>query len=623
MSEGYWGRFWRGVFRPAGSHMTARVLTKMLLASLRLQPIAILAQFAGMTSLTAVFWNSDLSRLFLVIWYCFGMAQIALSVRFLRYFWRDRNRVARIRLWIRRWTALAVAAGVIWGVAGPSMMLPLSGISQVVTVAVVVAVTFASWPVYSCWLPSLTAFTLLSLTPMMITFAVQFSISQALMVLVLVVSSGFILYSGRKLNEMVMSSILTDDKNQRLVDRLKNEINRAERARRQAEAISERRSRFFAAANHDIRQPLQAMGIYLDLLRRRASAQQKPIVDQLIHTSESISTLVESVLTVTRMEFGRLDMHPETIEVPGFLTELANECRPIAEKKGLRLRVVADVATVNTDPLLFKRAIKNLVSNAIVYSRPEAPVPEIVLAARVRQDTLTVAVYDCGPGLSNDDKERIFHTFFRGSAGKQNPGGGFGLGLSIVKGIATQLGATLTVASRLGRGSVFRFALPLHRQALPAKAQTPELESEKGNFTWPKRVVLLDDNTLVAQAVGALLEGHGVEVTTFTSPSHLMANEAYPTLFSDVDVLITDFNLGEGELDGLEVASAVYSELAQTDHQPDMVLLTAVSRDLIETRWHELIAQGDTNGMAFPTVLQKPVSDASLARALQAANERT
>ena len=171
MSEGYWGRFWRGVFRPAGSHMTARVLTKMLLASLRLQPIAILAQFAGMTSLTAVFWNSDLSRLFLVIWYCFGMAQIALSVRFLRYFWRDRNRVARIRLWIRRWTALAVAAGVIWGVAGPSMMLPLSGISQVVTVAVVVAVTFASWPVYSCWLPSLTAFTLLSLTPMMITFA--------------------------------------------------------------------------------------------------------------------------------------------------------------------------------------------------------------------------------------------------------------------------------------------------------------------------------------------------------------------------------------------------------------------------------------------------------------------
>lgn len=102
-----------------------------------------------------------------------------------------------------------------------------------------------------------------------------------------------------------------------------------------------------------------------------------------------------------------------------------------------------------------------------------------------------------------------------------------------------------------------------------------------------------------------------------------MANEAYPTLFSDVDVLITDFNLGEGELDGLEVASAVYSELAQTDHQPDMVLLTAVSRDLIETRWHELIAQGDTNGMAFPTVLQKPVSDASLARALQAANERT
>ena len=349
MSESFWKRAYRAVFRPSASHMTGRMISKMILTSLKLHPVALLAQFAGMTSLVATFWQSEVSRVFLLVWYAFGLAQIYFALRYVRYFWQDRDRVARIRIWVRRWTALAIAAGIIWGVAGPSLMLPRSGISQVVTVAVVVAVTFASWPVYSCWLPSLTGFTLLSLIPLMVTFAVQFGISEALMVLVMIVSCAFILYSGRKLNEMVLASILTDDKNRRLVERLKVEVNQSENARRQAEHLSERRSRFFAAANHDIRQPLQAMGIYLDLLRRRSTPATAPIVEELVHTSESISTLVEQVLTVTRMEFGRLDLHPEVIALPEFLEELVQECRPIAEKRGLSVRYASVHVSITTD----------------------------------------------------------------------------------------------------------------------------------------------------------------------------------------------------------------------------------------------------------------------------------
>lgn len=360
MSESFWKRAYRAVFRPSASHMTGRMISKMILTSLKLHPVALLAQFAGMTSLVATFWQSEVSRVFLLVWYAFGLAQIYFALRYVRYFWQDRDRVARIRIWVRRWTALAIAAGIIWGVAGPSLMLPLSGISQVVTVAVVVAVTFASWPVYSCWLPSLTGFTLLSLIPLMVTFAVQFGISEALMVLVMIVSCAFILYSGRKLNEMVLASILTDDKNRRLVERLKVEVNQSEKARRQAEHLSERRSRFFAAANHDIRQPLQAMGIYLDLLRRRSTPATAPIVEELVHTSESISTLVEQVLTVTRMEFGRLDLHPEVIALPEFLEELVQECRPIAEKRGLSVRFASVPVSITTDRLMLKRALKNL-----------------------------------------------------------------------------------------------------------------------------------------------------------------------------------------------------------------------------------------------------------------------
>ena len=456
-------RFLRAFFMTSTvHHITAGTLAKLILSSLKLFPVALTAQFTGMASLTAVYWQSGVSEVFLTVWFCCGLIQIWLSLRYVRLFWRDANREANIRKWIRRWTALAVSAGIIWGVAGPTLMVPFQGAHQMITVATIVAVTFASWPVYSCWLPSLSAFTLCSLTPVIVAGAVQFGVSQTLIALIILVTTVFILYSGRKLNEMVVNSIITAAQNERLVERLRIEIARAEKARRQTEEESERRSKFFAAANHDIRQPLQAMGIYIDILGRRAPPQTVPVVKQLALSISAISTLVEQVLTVTRMEFGQMELHPEHVSVRELLEELAEECRPIAEKKGLRLRVSAPPVTILTDVTMVKRALKNLVSNAVAYSDPaKARVPEIVLGARRVESRLVIGVYDCGPGISAEDRSRIFGTFYRGAAGRAAPGSGYGLGLSIVRGIARQLGLELTLGSKPGRGSVFRLAFSI------------------------------------------------------------------------------------------------------------------------------------------------------------------
>ena len=274
----------------------------------------------------------------LLVWSFFGFAQLIASLAFVRSLWRDARRVERVRLWIRRWTILASCAGLLWGAAGAVIMVPLAGVQQLVAVAVIVAVTFASWPVYSCWMPSLTAYTLLSLTPMTISVAAQYGVSQAIMALVLITVTGFILYSGRRLNEMLLSSILNDDENQRLVQRLKVEVNRTEAARLKTQHESERRAQFFAAANHDLRQPLQAMGIFLEMLKRRSTPQTLPIVEQLGRTSSTISTLVEQVLEVT-IRFVRLRLHPEVIWLPELMEELSHDFTAIAAEKGLSFRV--------------------------------------------------------------------------------------------------------------------------------------------------------------------------------------------------------------------------------------------------------------------------------------------
>ncbi|MBP3437788.1 MAG: hybrid sensor histidine kinase/response regulator [Sutterella sp.] len=604
-------RFLRVFFMTSASrHITGRTLSKLILSSLKLFPVAVAAQLAGMFCLAGMFWSSEVSRFFLMFWFLCGLVQIWLSLRYVRSFWRDRDRVDRIRIWIRRWTALAVYAGIIWGVAGPAFLLPLSGISQVVTVAVVVAVTFASWPVYACWLPSLTTFTVLSLTPLVVAVAAQYRVSQLMIAIVILVSTIFILYSGRKLNELIVSAILTDAQNQRLVERLRVEISRAENARRTMQQESERRARFFAAANHDIRQPLQAMGIYLDILKRRATPQTAPVIEQLSITSSAISTLVEQVLTVTRMEFGQMELHPEHVSVPQLLKELADECRPIAEKKGLRLRVVSPPATLLTDVVSVKRALKNLVSNAIAYSEADAPVPEIVIGARRIGSKLTIGVYDCGPGISREDRERIFGTFYRGQAGKARPGSGFGLGLSIVRGIARQLAVKLSMSSHLGRGSVFRLTFNIDEAEQADKLEVPV---PAGGEILPVTgtVLLLEDNRFVRDAMQSMLEGWGATVIASGEPGEAFYEEAEAA--GNISVLVSDYNLGEDQPTGLEAGGVLEGRLGRP---LPMVLLTAVAGDLIEAEYRRGRREGGAVPAALPLIQQKPADGRALNEAI-------
>ncbi len=598
-------------FTTATHHITARTLSKLILSSIKLYPVALAAQLVGMIALVATFWSSEVNEYFISFWFVCGLISIWYSLRFVRRFWRDQDKVAHIRLWIRRWTTLAVAAGIVWGVGGPAFFVSLSGISQVVTVAVVVAVTFASWPVYSCWLPSLFTFTVLSVTPLSIAVAAQYGVSQGLIAIVIFLSLIFILYSGKKLNDLIVSAILTDSQNQRLVERLRVEISRAENARRKMQTESEHRAKFFAAANHDIRQPLQAMGIYLDILKRRSSPQTAPVIEQLSVTSAAISTLVEQVLTVTRMEFGQMDLHPEYVNVRELLNDLGDECRAIAEEKGLSIRVHSVNETILTDVTMVKRALKNLISNAIAYSDPTAPKPEIVLGARrVGKNRLSIGIYDCGHGIPKAERDRVFSTFYRGDAGREKPGSGYGLGLSIVRGIARQLGIEVTVGSIPGRGSVFRLLFNIAEVEQAEKLETkkealPDIVPINGT------IALLEDNRFVREAIENMLTSWGAKVISSGEPDDNFMQRVAEA--DDVKALVSDYNLGEELPTGLEAAGILEEKLG---HRLPMVLLTAVAADLIESDFRRGKLSGKTLPEAMPRILQKPADAATLNEAI-------
>lgn len=591
---------------------TARILSEQIHVSLRLLPVSLAGQIIGAVGIAARFWPL-VNHVMLVSWLVALTITVWLWARLRRRFLADTRREAHIREWLRQWMIQSVATGIVWGFAGVAFLITQDTMDIVVLVSVMVAVVFASWPAYSCWIPSLFAVMLLSLGPLTLGLTSALEIGQTALTVIVIVLICFVLYSGRRLSEVVVMAVTRDAQNERLVARLKSEKSRAESERRAVAAASERRAKFFAGANHDLRQPLQAMGIYLQILQMQSTPETKDVIAQLGATAQNISTLVEQLLEVSRIETGHLDVKMENVSVAELFAELAAEFAPVAASKGFFFLTRPLPLTVHTDPLFVKRILTNLITNAIRYSRK--PGSKIVLAARrLRNGRITIGVYDQGPGISEEDRHRIFEAFYRGEAGKHSETG-YGLGLSIVSGLAKRLGIPITVGSRLGRGSVFRLEFTSVKNAAADHAAdglplTTDLDMRGV-------VGILEDNDIVRNAVSAIIHSWGATVVSSREPSQefisRMVTEAQD---GNLAALLSDYNLGEGVMTGLEAIFAVRIGAARNF---PCVLLTAVSEDVIARAYRTLVLNPDNEGQAMPVILQKPAGAEALASALRRA----
>lgn len=591
---------------------TARILSEQIHVSLRLLPVSLAGQIIGALGIAARFWPL-VNHVMLVSWLVALTITVWLWARLRRRFLADTRREAHIREWLRQWMIQSVATGIVWGFAGVAFLITQDTMDIVVLVSVMVAVVFASWPAYSCWIPSLFAVMLLSLGPLTLGLTSALEIGQTALTVIVIVLICFVLYSGRRLSEVVVMAVTHDAQNERLVARLKSEKSRAESERRAVAAASERRAKFFAGANHDLRQPLQAMGIYLQILQMQSTPETKDVIAQLGATAQNISTLVEQLLEVSRIETGHLDVKMENVSVAELFAELAAEFAPVAASKGFFFLTRPLPLTVHTDPLFVKRILTNLITNAIRYSRK--PGSKIVLAARrLRNGRITIGVYDQGPGISEEDRHRIFEAFYRGEAGKHSETG-YGLGLSIVSGLAKRLGIPITVGSRLGRGSVFRLEFTSVKNAAADHAAdglplTTDLDMRGV-------VGILEDNDIVRNAVSAIIHSWGATVVSSREPSQefisRMVTEAQD---GNLAALLSDYNLGEGVMTGLEAIFAVRIGAARNF---PCVLLTAVSEDVIARAYRTLVLNPDNEGQAMPVILQKPAGAEALASALRRA----
>jgi len=226
----------------------------------------------------------------------------------------------------------------------------------------------------------------------------------------------------------------------------------------EAERANQAKSRFLAAASHDLRQPFQAMSLFHHILvSKLTDPQHLELAGKLGEALTAGNALLSALLDTSALEAGNVQPRVIECDVHEILSRLVTEIADQALERGLTLRAVPSSARVCSDPILLERMLRNLLVNALRYTEQGS----ILMGCRRRGDRLAIEVWDTGPGIPADQMTAIFEDFYRCGTDRRDSTGGLGLGLSIVRRTAHILDHPVTVHSRVGRGTVFSISVPL------------------------------------------------------------------------------------------------------------------------------------------------------------------
>jgi Na+/proline symporter/CheY-like chemotaxis protein len=343
-------------------------------------------------------------------------------------------------------------------------------------------------------------------------------------------------------------------------------------AKRGAEDANASKTRFLAAASHDILQPLNAARLYAtSLVERTRGTSETTLAENLDASLDAVEDILTTLLDISRLDSGAMKPQKTSFRLDDLLRQLALEFEPVAQERGLALAFLPTSLWVHTDRRLLRRLLQNLVSNAIKYT----PAGRVLVGVKRRGDRLKVEVWDTGLGIPESQQRAVFQEFQRLSEGAR-AARGVGLGLSIVERVGRVLELPIELRSRPGRGSVFSVTIPRAapepvRTVLPGPTRRPNAPLVHLS------VLAIDNEPAILDGMRILLTGWGCDVATATSlPEALVALTAPPAGMAVPEVIIADYHLDDGN--GLDAIAALRDAaganlpavLVTADHTPGL-----------------------------------------------------
>jgi signal transduction histidine kinase len=530
----------------------------------RQMPTSISGTMVGIAVIAAVFWPV-IDHLLLAFWALAMALNQGWRLKLYLDFRRTDIPLEQMPAHARRWMIGSGISGVIWSAANVLFFIPDSPLHQAILITSVFAIISVAVPLVASHTPSFRVFVIPVLGSMILRNLWEGDAIHFLMAFIVSAMMLGALAVGSRYHKVLTESLRQRFENEALAERLGRQNIELDQARVVAEQASRTKTRFFAAASHDLRQPLHAIGLFVDLLTSRArDPDEQRLVGNIQTSVAALEFLFDALLDISKIDAGAIRANVVHFEPRPLIERLRSDFEAEAGAKGLRLHLhdSAGDGQVHSDPLLVERILRNLVSNAIRYTERGG----VLVALRRRGDRLHVEVWDTGIGIAADHQEAIFEEFFQLGNPERSQDKGLGLGLSIVRRLCQLLDLPISIRSRPGRGSRFRVSLPLGDATRPVPAAEPSERS--GDFAG-RLILMVNDDASVREGMTTLLQNWGARVAAGAA-----AAEAQAAAGSDrPDLIICDYRLTDGKL-GADIVDALRERFG---HAIPAVVLTGTS----------------------------------------------
>jgi signal transduction histidine kinase/CheY-like chemotaxis protein len=572
---------------PAARQFSERLRSEQVAMLYRSGPVGIIAAALGAFVLARLAQSmAHRAPVFIEVWLGVIAVTVTCHLGLVRAYRRSGSKLRKWRYWGRCFTACAAMEGLIWGASGFYSATPALFQLQLLTMLVVCAVASGAVSAFGAHFPSFCALFLPATLPFVVTMILSVSTLPAVAALLVCVYCVGTFLVGIWYHGLLAETIRLRFENFDLAQGMQIQKDAAE-------AANLAKSRFLAAASHDLRQPVHALSLFVGAL----SAQDlPPVAQRLVANIDASVTVLDALfgalLDISRLDAGVVEPRLQAFPVQFLFDRLSPEFAAEAAAKNISLRFLPCSATILSDPFLLERILRNLIANAVRYTDRG----KIVVGAR-QGGIVRLQVWDTGRGIPLEAQEAVFQEFFQLHNPERDREQGLGLGLAIVRRLTRLLDHPMAMRSIPGQGTMFSLSIP----GAPA-IERPAVTAAIPHVT-PRRglIIVIDDEKAIQLALRSLLESWGHTVMTAGSGTDMMALLAECPACPDL--VICDYRLRDGE-NGISVIRQL-----QADYNEAFPALL-ITGDTAADR----LAEAHQSGLKL---LHKPVANARLQAAIE------
>ncbi len=423
--------------------------------------------------------------------------------------------------------------GVVWGATGV-ILFPADTLEyQLFILFILVGMGAGAVSSLTAYMPAFYAYFVPSLLPaclMLISLSDPIHISLGIMTLAYVFALCFF---GHNINRSFIQSLSLRFENMNLVQELSKQ-------KEQAEQANIAKSKFLAAASHDLRQPLHALSLFTSVLDESIKYPKvRKVVEQINASIDALQNLFNALLDISRLEAGVMTVEKTDFRLHVLFEKLANDFNPQAEEKGLQIFWPTSPCTVYSDPSLIEQILRNYISNALRYTRRG----EVKVICQLQGEQVNIQVKDTGSGIAAEDQQAIFAEFHQLNNPERDRGKGLGLGLAIVERIAGLLQHSISVESTPDQGSIFSILIDISHADVHQQFCIQNNLETMNNFTGTT-IVVIDDDISVREGTEALLQTWGCDVVAAASANDVI--DELKALDKIPHGIIADYRLHNG-----------------------------------------------------------------------------